>query len=326
MRALVTGGNGFIGSFLAESLLEKGFEVRCLVRETSNLRWLEHKPVHLAYGDLSNRDSLEKAVHAVDYVFHLAGRTKTRLPQEYFEANTDGTENLLKACESTCPKLSKFIFVSSLAAAGPCSSRTALTEDADPHPITPYGASKLAAENIVGKFGALFPVTIVRPPAVYGPRDTDVFELFKTVKLGLNPKLTGGDRYTNFIHVFDLVRALICVAENPRSAGELYFATGDGQFAWGDVVNTIAQAMHRHPIQITIPAFVLNVIARFNELFARLTGKIATVNRYKVLEMKQHYWLCDNAKIRRELGFKPNISLEDGTHQTLEWYRQQRWL
>jgi len=326
MRALVTGSNGFIGSFLVQKLVEKKLEVRCFVRKTSNLRWLNDLPVNFAHGELSDVHSLETAVAGVDYVFHLAGLTKTKRVEEYFQANTDGTENLLRACKTVCPDLRKFVFVSSLAAAGPSHNLTPIDETAVPNPLTPYGKSKLAAEKIVMQHAQAFPVTIIRPPAVYGPRDIEMFEIFRTVKFGISPKLTGGDRVTNFIHVSDLVDGLILAAGKQKSTNNVYFLTGDGQFTWQDVCRAIADAMHKRIVQVVIPTFIFEIIAILNEMTAKITGKAATVNRYKVLEMKQRYWICDNTKIKQELGFKPKISFQEGIKQTVEWYQQAGWL
>ena len=208
MRALLTGATGFIGSYFAQYLIEKGYQVRCLVRTSSNLRWIADLDVECVYGSLENNGSLKEALADVDYVLHLAGITKGLQEEDFIRHNVDGTKNLLQAVLESGQKFKRFLYVSSQAAAGPSATLQPLDEQSDLHPITPYGRSKLQAEQLVHSLSGHVPYTIVRPPAVYGPRDTDVLQFFKTVKMGLLPKLNGHDQYASIIHVKDLVRGL----------------------------------------------------------------------------------------------------------------------
>ncbi|HZV12723.1 MAG TPA: NAD-dependent epimerase/dehydratase family protein, partial [Candidatus Kapabacteria bacterium] len=169
MKALVTGTTGFIGSHLAEQLLSKGYDVRCLVRKTANLRWLENKPFELVYGGLSDMASLVAAVKDVDCIYHVAGLTAAKSREEFLRGNRDATRNLLEAAGENGNALKRFIYVSSQAAVGPSPTAKPIDETFPYHPITAYGESKKAAEEEVQKFSSVFPITIVRPPAVYGP-------------------------------------------------------------------------------------------------------------------------------------------------------------
>ena len=182
-RVLVTGGTGFIGSHLVERLLGNGYDVTCLVRELRQVRWLQGMEVRLAQGDCMLPESLADAVPGVSLVFHCAGLTKGKHARDYYSVNHLGTKNLLDACARHNPGMRKFILVSSLAAAGP-SGRTAGKTTDTPHPVSDYGRSKLLAEEETLKFKDRFPVVILRPSAVYGPRDADVFELFRWAAKG----------------------------------------------------------------------------------------------------------------------------------------------
>jgi len=169
MRALVTGASGFIGSNLVDRLLPEGVSVKCLVRRRSNLAWLKHLPVTLVTGDFQEPASLAPAVADTEVVFHVAGATRAPRRALYFRGNFEATRNLLRACENYGPADQKFILISSLAAAGP-SEGVPLTEDQPPRPVSAYGESKLWAERAVLEFSQKRPATIIRPPAVYGPR------------------------------------------------------------------------------------------------------------------------------------------------------------
>ena len=184
--ALVTGGQGFIGSHLCGRLISAGHRVRVLARPSSGLTNLDGLPVEVVRGDLTGDGSLAQAVAGVDWVFHLAGALKGFSQEELLRVNRDGTKRLVEACAAHTPDLSRFVLVSSLAAAGPSASGgLPRTEDAPPAPLTWYGKSKLEAEMVVLKAG--LPFTILRPPIVFGPRDRDVFSYFQIAKAGVLP-------------------------------------------------------------------------------------------------------------------------------------------
>ena len=189
---LVTGATGFIGSHLVERLVELGARVRCLVRHSSSLRYLPHEGIELVYGELATGEGLEAAVEGAGVVLHVAGVTKAFSESAHYAGNLRGTENLLRACERQSASVRRFVHVSSLAAVGPSPDSSPLGEDAEPHPLTWYGRSKLAAEKAVRASSLSWRAVIVRPPLVYGPRDTDVFEVFRTVARGRLLRVGGG--------------------------------------------------------------------------------------------------------------------------------------
>ena len=213
MKALVTGGTGFIGSHLTEALIRKGVQVRCLFRKTSDLKWLKGLPVEFVPGDCNDKTSLEEAVRGVDWVFHLAGATKAIKEETYFEVNGLGTENLIHACLENNPRLQKFIYVSSQAAAGPSRNGSSKKELDPCEPVSFYGRSKRMGEESVLAHAHELPALILRPSAVYGPRDKDIFALFKCLSRRIKPCLTGRHQRLSLCYVQDIVQGMLLAVE-----------------------------------------------------------------------------------------------------------------
>ena len=326
VKSLVTGSNGFIGSLFVDYLLERGHEVRCLIRKTSNLRWIKHLPVEFMYGDVTDALTLPPAVVGVDYVFHLGGTVRARDEAEFFRINHGGTLNLLEACKKHNANLKRFVLASSQAAAGPAISMSPVDEDDESRPISMYGRSKRAAEIAVMDYARILPVTIVRPPSVYGERDDDVLELFRYVKLGIKMLVGRGDKYISVIYIGDLLRGIYLAATSPRSIGETYFLTNLESVSSGDIQDVIASTLHKKTLTIRLPEFLIDFYAWISETTARFRKRVAIVNKDKALEMKQAYWLVDGSRAVSHLGFKAEVSLEDGIKKTADWYISQGWL
>ncbi len=326
MKALVTGATGFIGSHLVERLLEKNYAVRCLVRTTSDLRWLKDLNIEYVYGDLFDQHALRGAVDGVDYVFHSAGLTKAKTKEEYYRANATGTANVLKAVVAMNAKLNRFLLMSSQTAVGPSSSKTPITEDTPPRPITTYGKSKLKAEQECLNVRDSVPVTIIRPPAVYGPRDKDVFEFFRTMSRGLQPMVGLHEKFVSLIHVRDLVRGIMMAAESEAAAGGIYFISSSEISGWREVGDITRQILNRKSVRIRIPEFGVYIVAAIAEFFSLFSRRAALINIEKARDMVQDYWTCDSSRAKRDFGFEQEISLEEGIRDTVQWYRSQGWL
>jgi dihydroflavonol-4-reductase len=326
MRALVTGATGFIGSHLTELLLRKGYAVRCLVRKSSDLVWLKGLNVEFVYGDLFDTGALSSAVEGVDYIFHSAGVTKAKTPEGYFLGNSTGTRNLLGAAARTAPGIRRFVHISSQAAVGPSPSAAPINEDAPPHPLTTYGRSKWEAERECLAMTASLPITIVRPPAVYGPRDKDIFEFFHTMWKGLQPMVGFHEKYVSLIHVGDLVRGFVMAAESAQSTGRTYFITSDRSFGWKEVGEVTREVMARRAVRLRIPEAGIYAIAAVAELFSRLSPKPALINFEKARDMVQDYWTCSGERAKADFGFAPDIGLREGIADTVDWYKKHGWL
>jgi nucleoside-diphosphate-sugar epimerase len=326
MKALVTGGNGFIGSHLVELLLSRSYSVRCLVRKTSDLIWLNGLNVELVYGDLSSDRELGEAVTGVDYVYHSAGVTKAKKKEDYYRGNTTGTKNILDAVARHNPEVKRFVFLSSGTAAGPSEPDSPVTEATPPHPITTYGKSKLLAEMECLKYSSAIPLTIVRPPAVYGPRDKDVFEFFNTMNKGLQPMVGMSEQYVSLIHVSDLVRGTVMAGESEQAVGQTYFISSKEVYGWKQIGDITREVLGRRVLRLRIPALGVYAIGLVAEFAALFSSKPALINMEKARDMVQGYWTFNSSKAKRDFGFEQSISLKEGITETVQWYKSNGWL
>jgi nucleoside-diphosphate-sugar epimerase len=326
LRALVTGATGFIGSHLVEGLLERGVHVRCLIRRTSDLRWVKNLPIELVHGDCINKASLEKAVKDVDQVFHVAGVTKALQEKTYFEVNAFGTDNLIHACLEHNARLERFIYLSSQAAAGPSRNGGKKKESDLCDPVSPYGQSKRLGEELAMAHSHELPLLILRSCAVYGPRDRDVYVFFKLLSKRIKPCLSGQDQHISLCYVQDIVQAILLAAEAQRVSGEIFFLSDGRDYRLEEIGDIIARAMEVTPFSVHLPEWMLFVVASFSEYLSKFTGRPPLLNKGKVEEMVQQNWVCDITKAKTLLGFEPRIPLSQGAKLTFEWYRRENWL
>ena len=325
-RALVTGASGFVGGNLVDVLIQRGYRVTCLVRPTSNRRWIRRYRINYVEGDITRPESLAHALRGVDYVFHLAGVTKAPDADTYELVNARGTRYLLEACLEQNPNIRRFVYCSSLAAAGPSPDGIPLVEDDPPHPISDYGRSKLQAEAILrGRTGSI-PITIIRPPVVYGPRDRDIYFYFQLVRSGLFPKIGTEEHRLSLIYVRDLVQGMIQAAESPLAEGEVYYLTDGKPHTWEAISMRIAAALNRLPVRIRIPIPFLRAFAAGSEMVNHLRGQAALLNRQKVRELMEPFWVCSSIKAQRDFGFQAHYSLRQGIEETTQWYIKHDWL
>jgi nucleoside-diphosphate-sugar epimerase len=317
---LVTGGTGFVGGHLVENLCSRGEAVRCLVRPTSDTR---HLPagVETAVADLAGGQGIEAALAGVDTVIHVAGVTKALSAAKYFAGNAGATETLARALHGRPIRL---VHVSSLAAIGPSPDGRPVDEDSAPHPVSTYGKSKLESEKIVR---ALAPdAVIVRPPVVYGPRDTDVFQILKAVSRGLVLEIAGGDRWFSAIYVGDLADGLWAAARAPGAAGRTYFLTYRTPATWRELGATAAQIMGCRPRTLRIPVVAAKSVGFLGEMWSRISRNPAIISREKVAEACCRFWTCNPARAAADFGFDAPTPLAAGLAKSLAWYKEAGWL
>jgi dihydroflavonol-4-reductase len=324
MRVFVTGGTGFIGSHLIDYFLNiKGAEVYALVRDPSNLKWLKDLDVHLLKGDLFSLPSLPSGI---DYIFHAAGITNTRELADYYTVNQLGTASLFQTLQTQKIAPKKIIYLSSLAASGPSKDKIPVTENDEPHPIHPYGESKLFGEKEALKFKYISPLIILRAGAVYGPRDKDFLSYFKIIKKGILPSLASKKRWLSLCYVDDLVHAFdLCLQKNLET-GEIFNIADPQPYAWDELGKEAGKILGKRLFSVKIPFLLLYPAAFISEGISTLRKKTTTFDLRRIKEMKQPGWIADTKKAADLLAFSPRISLQLGLQKSLEWYTDQGWL
>ena len=326
LKALVTGGTGFIGSHLVEALLQKGVHVRCLLRETSDQKWLKGLPIERVAGDCSDKASLRKAVKGVDQVFHLAGVTKATKEKSYFDVNGYGTDNLIHACLEENPHLQKFTYLSSQASAGPSRNGCRKKESDECEPVSPYGRSKRMGEEFVLAHSHELPLVILRPSAVYGPREKDIYSYFKLVSKRMKLCFSGWNPRLSLIYVDDVVQALLLASKIAEPRGDIFFLSDGHDYRLEEIGDTFAQVMGVSAFRIPVPEWALHFAAAFSEVFSRLSKKPPLISKGKVEEIVRKDWVCDITRAREFLCFEPRFPLAQGATLTVDWYRKENWL
>jgi nucleoside-diphosphate-sugar epimerase len=327
MRVLLTGGSGFLGSFVAEQLAGEGHVVRALVRPRSERKLLEKIPqLELAPGAIEDRTSLDTAVKGVDAVVHVAGIVKARRPADFFDVNTQGTKNLLEA--SIRQGVGRFVYVSSLAAVGPSADGTPVPDDVEPRPVTQYGRSKLEAERAVLQAKDKLHVTVVRPPLIYGPRDRETLAFFTSVRNGVLPMTGDGTNTLSVIYVADSAAAVVrALAARDVPSGRTYFVEDGAVYVWRDALAEIESAMGRRAfVRFGMPLGVVKVAAAATQLWGKVTNTAQMLTLDKVNELTQPHWVCSGAGARRDLGWSPKVSWSQGVQEAVKWYRAEGWL
>jgi nucleoside-diphosphate-sugar epimerase len=330
--AFVTGGTGFVGSHLVEALRRRGYgEVRCLVR--SDPKWLTNLNITQVRGDLGEDTDLESAVEGVTHVYHVAGLTRSKDDGQFVRANVGGTMRLLRAVEAACPDVQRVLVTSTLAVVGICDEAVA-TEETPMNPVSGYGRSKammerrMAEKDSTGRsFVDRLPVTVVRPPAVYGPREQDILTFFRTVNRGLCP-IIGGNRadLISLVHVSDLVRGMIDAAESEAAVGETYFVGPAESCTWEQIRDATVRVLGRSVITIRIPPGLVKLVGIVTEKTSALFGEYPPLNREKATEIVEACKACSSAKAGRHFGYAPSISVESGIRSTIRWYREIGWI
>lgn len=324
MNAFVTGGTGFIGSHLADALIANpGYKtVKCLVRNKE--KWLEGKEFEKVSGDLHSIRVLEEAIDTCDIIFHLAAIVKAPTQKEFDFANVEATENLIRLARKQGVK--KMVVLSSLAACGP-SSGTPKKEDDPMQPVSMYGQSKKKMEKLIHELaGPEMSVTIIRPPAVYGPREDQIYTLFKMMSNGFAPIVGDGESpRLSIIYSADLIRGILQASEQDRPGVHTYFISGQNDVNWNQIRDITATALNKKIRSISINPNLVKKIAGIVETSASFFGSYPVINREKANEMVLE-WTCTHEKAHKELGYTPEYTLEEGISRTLRWYKQQNWL
>ncbi len=326
MKILLTGASGFVGSHILDSLRRRGLDTALLLRPTSNRRFISpHLPdVEVRPGSIGDPDSLTYAMADITHVIHCAGVTKAVRTTGFYEVNQAGTRNLVSAVNGQVGRVQRFVHISSLAAVGPARRERPAREDDAPQPVSEYGKSKLAGEHEVRNH-CRAEYVILRPPAVYGPRDAEFLRLFRAVKNHLLPK-PGGAQALSMVFVRDLAEAVVTCLTHPAAAGKTYFVAAREVVTARAMAKEIAAQMKVWTLPLPLPVALLWPICLAQELASRLTGRPNVLSLQKFGELRAPGWVCDATRLESDTGCTCRTALKQGIAETLGWYREQGWL
>ena len=322
MRALVTGATGFVGSHLADVLRQRGDDVTALVRSPAKAQTLLAGGARVLAGDLYDTGALQRAAQGQDVVYHVAGLVASRDEAGFLRANRDGTRNVVAASESAgVPRL---VLVSSLAAAGPAPRGAPLSGQEVPRPVTAYGRSKLAAEEVVKASSLRW--SVVRPPLVYGPRDREVLKVFRLARFRIAPVFGDGAQELSAVHAEDLARALVAVASTPAAISKTYMACHPEVFTTRAFGIAVGAAMGHSVATVRIPQPIGRAVLAITETAATLARQTTILTTDKANEFFQPAWTGDPNPLTRDTGWMAAYDLKRGLEHTYNWYREAGWL
>jgi len=323
--SFVTGANGFVGSHLVDYLLEQGHEVHAIVRPSSNLQWLNGKDVTLHTCGLNSAEDLKLAFQGANYIYHIAGVVKALTKDGFMKGNVEMTRNVMEAA-THIPTIQRVLVTSSMAATGYAEMGSDVDENSPLRPIEPYGDSKVAQEEVAKEYADRVPSTIVRPPGVYGPRDTEIFAFFKAINNGVSAMMGFTPKEMSLIHVRDLVQGMYQAATNENSVGEVYFLGSLECYNWKELGDIASKAMNKKTWTIKIPHFVIFILGFFGQILESWFGMDVALNKDRAYRITRPSWYCNSNKAVQELGFQQTVSIEEGFKSTIDWYKEKGWL
>ncbi len=326
MRVLVTGANGFIGKHLVRKLENRGDDVNIFVRKNGGYGKTNRQNLFL--GDITdkNNNTLMDAVNSAEYVFHLIAKThdfrKTHNSSaDYFKINVNGTKNLLEACKNS--RIKHFIYFSSIKVMAEESLAT-LDETFSPAPTTPYGQSKLLAENMVLEYGKKygFKTTSIRLPLVYGPGNKgNVYKIMKAIDKGLFLMMGLGENRRSMVYVGNVVDAALKIAGNDKADGKVYIVTDGIDYTVKQLYETIAKGLSKQTYPFHFPMSIARLFALAGDISSSVIGKALPFNT-DILNKLTDPLVFSSLKLQEELGFKPRYNLSNTINKTVKWYRE----
>ena len=325
-KVLITGASGFLGYHLIQKAIAANFEVFAAVRKNSNIEHLSKFPLKYLYLNYEDPEQMSRLIaeNKIDFIIHSAGVTKAIRQEVYDQVNAGYTINLAKAAENSGDICKKIVFISSLAAVGPLNDgQQKITEQTHPRPVTAYGRSKLLAENQLASIS--IPTTILRPTAIYGPRDKDIFIMLKTISNGMDPYIGKIVQELSFVHAEDVAVAAIQSLTIKNALGIYHITDGNSynRYEFSDISKSI---LNRKAFRFHIPMPLVKSLAFFLEKVNGWLNKPSVISREKLHELAAINWICDITKANKDLNFIPKYNLQTGLEDTISWYKKNKWL
>ena len=318
----ITGGTGFVGSHLVDTLCTAGIEPRVLVRDPDAPRWIAGAPVRWVVGSLADTQALKRLVEGAGTVVHLAGVLRAGRESDFDTGNRVGTANVVAAMREVAES-ARLVHVSSLAGAGPSPTPEGLGPEAEPAPISWYGRSKLGAEREARMWTDGGGWVILRPPAIYGPRDIDVFEFFRMANRGL-VALPGGERWLTVAWVGDVVRSIL--AATAVEAGSLFHLGEPGPLLLDDLIAKLCDAGGVRARVVRVPPALVSGAGAIGSALQRLGWRRLALTSDKSRELLARHWTARTSDSLESLGIRASKPFHEGAATTWVWYRDQGWL
>lgn len=324
-KVMITGASGFLGFHLIEAALKNNLEVYAAIRKSSNIAHLKSLPVSFTYPDFSSIENLKHEIelNQYNYIIHAAGITKAKNQEEYNRVNATFTFNLATAAERAAVSLKKFVFISSLAAVGPLKNYDEpISETTLPEPVTSYGRSKLLAEEKIKNLK--IPLIIFRPTAVYGPRDKDIFIIFKSIQKGIEPYIGRHEQQLSFVYSKDVASVSVNSLFNSHTG---VYNLSDGHcYSRYDLADDLKSLMQKKTMKFHLSRNMVNALAVTLENVYGFLDKTPALNKEKINELSAMNWVCNIDKAKKELNYNPVYNLKTGLQESLDWYKKNKWL
>lgn len=324
-KVVLTGANGFLGSHLVDKLIKEDFDVHCVVRKTSNTKWLNDKKLTLHSCGLIDIDPLAEVFKNVDYIFHLAGTVSAFNYEGYYYGNVTLTQNIFDALDKSGALPKKIVVTSSQAVTGPSTSAHNAIETRS-EPISFYGKSKLEQEELCKKYFDKYNISIARPSIIYGERDTEFLQFIETVKNGLVPLVGFESKPISSIYVEDVIEGFYQMAIQEKAKGQIYHLASEEVLTWKQLGEQCATVLNKKPLYLKLPHFVIKTVGAISGGVGKLRNKPATFDTQKAIEGVQAGWVCNVQKVKDQLGFNAQYSFKDGIEKTITWYKEEKWL
>lgn len=319
----VTGTTGFIGPHVIRRLAADGHRLSCLVRPG---RAYETIPgVRYYEGRLEDAESLKPLLAGADTLVHLAGLTRAKSEDEFMTVNCSALGTLIEAGIAASSSFAHIIAMSSLAAAGPAPDERGICEDDAPAPLTPYGRSKAALEELLRRYEPRVAWTAIRAPGVYGPGDRDFYEYFKLVKRGFRVVL-GKRSVLALVYAENLADAVALAVHRPEARNQVFFIADDGAYDWDDIGSMIERALGVQARRVEVPFWAVRIASLLSRAIAPLSKEPILLTKDKLLELCQEYWVASTKKAKDMLGFSPRVATAEGFRRTAAWYLERGWL
>ncbi len=329
MKVSITGANGFVGSHVVDEYLKDSrYDVHCIIRGSSDTKWLAGKNVTIHRCDYNDIASLGKATNSSDYIIHVAGSVAARSYSEFKKANVEATINLAHAALKNSPELKRFLLVSSQTASGPAKNLDSPTRPEDESiPLSSYGKSKREAElELLRGYSDKLPITIIRPPAVFGPRDTAILTVFQSISKGLGTVIGSKPKFVTLVYAPELARGIKLAAESDKAKGNTYFLGTEKPYPWKELNKMLGDAYGRKVVNLILPHIAVLSIGRIMTVLGGFLKKPPVFDHEKAVDFVQDYWICDSSSAQRDFGFQHKTTLQEAFRLTFEWYKSEGWI